>query len=186
MKRVIFFLSLLLFTSVLFSQDSAILQSKFERFSSSTGKMYKYETEEMGGTKEIKISVSKVTDMEKALSEKAILISQTKSILFTPYITGILTVDIEEIDGLLKALDYYKTEIKGTKPKNDLLYIYVTSNDIVLSCSYTESFNTGWTLIIYQRYHYLKTGIPYTNVVIKNKDIDDFATLLIKAKNVSF
>jgi hypothetical protein len=95
------------------SQDSAVIQSKFERFSSSTGKMYKWETIEIGNIRDIKVSISKVIDVETGQSEKAILISQIKSMMFTVISAGVLTIDMQEIDGVAKALGLLPDSYKG-------------------------------------------------------------------------
>jgi hypothetical protein len=165
-----------------FCQDSAVTLSKFENFTSAVGKMYKYETIEIGNIRDIKISISKVTDIASSLSVKAIRVTQNKSMLGSVYSYGILTIDMEEAEGVYKALEYYLKVVKE-KPKYLPGYYYFTTNDIVASCTLVEGpYGSGWYVGLSQRYHYLKTLVPNSSISVKNKDIDDLVDLIKKAK----
>jgi hypothetical protein len=184
--KITILISSFLFSSFCFSQDSTIVLSKYEKFFSETGKMYKTETKEIGKVKDITISLVKTTEVSSGQSISAIQIFQKNMMMFTPISLGVLHVDIDEIEGVARALKYYQEEIKKGKPQYQSSYYYLTSNDIQVSCSYFEGSFGGWFVSLSQRYHYIKTTVSGSLITIKNKDIDDLVELIEKSKDSKF
>jgi hypothetical protein len=167
----------------LYSQDSTITLSKFEKFTSQTGRMFKTETKEVGKIKDILIAKVKTTDVETGESLEAIRIHQNKTMLMTTYTFGVLYIDKEEIDGVVKSLGFYLNQMKTGKPKYEPRFSYVTSNDVEVNCFYSEGVSGGWAVNLNKNYHYTRATVAGSVILLKNKDIDDFVDLMGKAKD---
>lgn len=176
----------ILFPILSYSQDSSRLLSKYEKFSSETGVMYKTETKDVTKIKDITISIVRTTNLENNQSVMALQIFQKNMMMFTPISLGILYIDLDEIEGVSKALNFYKEQIQKGKPQYQPYFSYLTSNDIQVNCSYFEGSFGGWSVVLSQRYHYLKTTISGSVITIKNKDIDDLADAILRAKSLTF
>src|SRR5687767_1532000 len=71
--------------------DSTVSLSKFEAFTSRSGTMIKSEEFEVSSQKEYKLLISKTTDVESAVSLKAVQIHQTKNMfLIGQFTSGVL------------------------------------------------------------------------------------------------
>ena len=145
-------------------------------------KIYKYETIDIGKVGDIKVSISRVTDIESGKSARAILVSQLKVPLLGAINVGSLIIDLEEVDKVITALDFYMVEIKKGKPKHSPLFEYVTSNVVFVSCSFAAGAFGMWYITLHKQYHYLKSEIGGSTVKLKNKEIDNFIEMVKKAK----
>jgi hypothetical protein len=184
MRKVITILCISFFSIICRAQDSTISLSKFEKFSSQTGVMLKNETKYIGKIRDIKVYKVRTTDLETNQSLSAVKIDQRKSALMTIVSTGLLYIDIDELDGVSKSLQFYLKEIKNSKPKYEPFYLYTTSNDVQVHCYYEDVPNfSGWFVGLSKQYHYSKETIPNTRISLKNKDIDDFVELITSAKS---
>ncbi|MEO8174246.1 MAG: hypothetical protein ABI581_14225, partial [Sediminibacterium sp.] len=96
---------------------------------------------------------------------------------------GSLYIDYDEVDAVQKALNFYLTEVKTKKPKNDPRYLFTTTNNVMVSCSYLSViFGSGWYVSLSQKYEYLPGTVPNSTITVKNKDIDDLVEAINKAK----
>lgn len=167
-------------------QDSTIALSKFEQFTSETGTMYKRETLEMGSVKNIHVYATRVSEVGNSTYAKAIRVIQSITQSDVNNVTASLTIDLDETEGIYKALEYYLTVIKN-KVQYSPAYFYITKNDVVASCNFiVEKYTADWSVSLSQRYHSLKSVVPGSSITVKNKDIDNLVELIRKAKERNF
>ena len=178
----ILLLASLLFSAFSYGQDSTIALSKYEKFSAGTGHMYKEETIDIGKVRTTWIAVSKATDMENAASVRTIKVIQNNPE------TGKCTIyiDMDEADGLCKALEYYLVVMKD-KPKYLPVYSYSTSNDVVAICNLNQGpYGQGWHVYLAQFYQGRRSRVLGSAIELRVKDVDDLIAFIKKAKETVF
>lgn len=187
MKQLIIGLIAFYTTIHAYSQDSTLTLSKFEKFYTGTGKMTRTDHGKVGDIRDITVSLHRITDLESGDTSKAVSVHQGPAPVYSAIVLGNLYVDLDEIPGVIKALEFYRSEIKKGKPKYQPYFVYVTTNDIVVSCSYAEmGMFSGWSVSMSRRYTYSKVYVPGSGVTVRNKDIDDLANLLNESLLVKF
>lgn len=183
MKFGIPLLSLFLFASAR-AQDTATL-SNFERFSSAKGKMFRFESNEAGSTKEVTVYATRVTDMESGEFADGLEIDyKTGTFLSPTFYHATLIFDKDEAPSLAKALQYFKRQVAAGKPKSELSYTFISKENIVFNLSYARS-AVGWQVELHKEYWYSKIPVPGTQIYVRNKDILDLADYIQKATTMS-
>jgi hypothetical protein len=183
MRTFLLFVITTLFISNAQCQDSTIALSKFEMFSNQAGKMFKNESQSIGKTVGTSIFKERTTDLATGETHSAIKIRQNK---YSHYST--LYIDVDELDGVSKALDYYIQQMKKGKPNYAPVFYYTTSNDVVVSCSYDEGglLGGGWDVNVHKIFHNTRYPVASSYVYLKNRELDDFIETIQKAKATTF
>ena len=174
------FILLLLFVPFFsIGQDSLLIKSKYEEFSSRTGTMVKTETFLAGTLKDYKVQVLKTTDVETSISAKAVLMSQSVNYFLVGKITtSLLYIDWEEVPGFIKALKF-QLSLLESKPANDVSYTYTTTNGVESSCTfYSNGQFTGWNIAFSRVYKYSRAYMDGSTFMIKKKDFIDIIAML--------
>jgi len=141
----------------------------------------------IGDIRDITVNLHRVTDLVTGDTSKAVAVHQGAATIYSAIVSSNINIDLDEIPSVIKALEFYQGEIKKGKPKYQPYFVYVTTNDIVVSCSYNEmGLFSGWSVSLSKRYTYSKVYVPGSGVTIRNKDIDDLAILLNETLLVKF
>ncbi len=165
------------------TSDSVRVLSKFEKFYTQKGSMVKIESNKLGSVSDIEISLQRVSSMENGKYVMALVLTQTRTALFSYVGFGSLYIDFDEIEAVQKALNFYLQEVKTKKPKNDPRYLFTTTNNVMVSCSYVPgAFGSGWYVSLSQKYEYTQSTAANSTITVKNKDIDDMVEAINKAK----
>lgn len=169
MKKFILFV---LFASLPFlkciSQDSTLSLSKFEEFYGKTGIMTRTDQGKIGEILDLNVYLSRVTDLSTGDTLKAVNIVQNSSIFLSSINFGLLYIDFDEIPGVIKALEYYIQQIQQGKPKHNPYYEFVTSNDVLVGCSYNDAgLYSGWNVALSKRYKYFRATVPSSKKLFK-------------------
>ncbi|MEP6584127.1 MAG: hypothetical protein ABJA90_07660, partial [Ginsengibacter sp.] len=171
---------LLLFINSIFGlagigQDSTISLSKFETFSSQPLKILKIETKEIGSVGSWMVTKLKTTDAATGINVSAVKIDQ-KFFNNVPEIVNPTTlyIDIEGLDSVINALDYFIKEQNIQKPEGYLEYSYFTSADVKVSCYYAGN----WRFEISKVYQKLRSPVAGSVITFNKKRITELVELL--------
>src|SRR5688572_29419453 len=172
--KLVLLLTFLLSSCILRGQDSTIQKSKFEVFTSNTGRMIKTEIFEGGSQKDYRVNVIKATDLESNASALALEIFEPKyNLLVGTYRSSVLYIDWDEVPGFLKALKL-QLPLLDTKPSNDVVYRYATSNGVITTCSFNTikiGPSSGWHMSFSRVYKYIRMEVDNSAVIIKKKEL---------------
>lgn len=171
---------LLLFINSIFGlagigQDSTISLSKFETFSSQPLKILKIEIKEIGSVGQWMVTKLKTTDAATGISVSAVKIDKN-FFNIVPEIVNPTTlyIDIEDLDSVISALDYFIKEQNIQKPAGYPEYSYFTSTDVKVSCYYAGS----WRFELSKVYQKLRTPVAGSVITFNKKRITELVELL--------
>jgi hypothetical protein len=151
--------------------------TKFESFSSETGVLYERQPTQLGKIKEATLSKIVITNIETKKSATSLVITfKTQGLFGLSSPTGYLIFDPEEIAGLIKTLDFVKTNVITNKCKEDCpTYSYESNGGVEMYVTKNIGpYGNAWH-ILFTRY-----GITGTGGEIDDERIDQFISLLQK------
>ena len=164
---LLFFSCLLAFNSK--SQDSTIALSQFEIFTGQANRILKTELKELVGQDSRLVTVFKTTDLISGTSMHAVQIGYLNALDMPDLINPqALYFDLNELDSIINVLTYFLMETEKPKPTSDVRLSYTTTNDIVLSCSYSRG-NGSWRFDFGKTYKYLRVLVPGSTATYHNK-----------------
>lgn len=178
MKTVITFLFLLPFLAS--GQQTAKKPSEAEkeisnaeRFSEKSGTLIKREYEDVGTLKKCKIQVATYTDVISGQKTKALRFEyEAYSSLGSD--TKIAVLDADEVDGLVKSINYLQTQLMPTTAKNYTEAYYRSRGGFECGCYNNEK---GWSAFLK-----LERFDSKSYVFIKPEDLTELLALLATAK----
>jgi len=159
MKRVLFIV--LFLPTALFSQSHVDAgKSDAEKFSERDGSIIRKTFIEIGAFKKCDVKVVKYTDVINNDSISELRFSMDVTGTYTSD-TKIASLDVDEVDALLKALRYIKDDGRKTEPKSYTEIEYTTRSGFTAGCYYSRG---DWKFFIklerydsksYQWFNYL-------------------------------
>lgn len=181
--RLYFLLSLIFFSVKTFAQDSTIILSDFEKFSSQNGKVLKTEFKRIGIAGSYMVAKVKTTDIFSGQSASAIIIDYDRSNIQSLINPKTLYIDVKDVDSIAFALTYFIKELEKQDPTTYLQYSFISSKDVQVSCRY-HSFSNNWQFEIDKIYRYLRTHVAGSSINFNKKRAAELADLLIRAKDL--
>ncbi len=111
MKKKITFLSIMFVASLAFGQAKVEKQTtQAEEFSATSGTLIEKQFIDIGKVKGISVQILKLKDLNSGVSKSALRFEYDYKSSYTSD-TKIATLDLDEIDGLLKSLNNLKTKV---------------------------------------------------------------------------
>lgn len=135
------FVILLLITAA-FTQDKVAPkeQSKLEQFSARSGSLLEKRFVPVGTIKSVKVEVLVLTDLLTNSKISGVRFSYDTGERYSTEKTAFL--DADEIDGLIKSIDYIKTKALPATPESYTEIVYSSRSGFTAGCYYSDS---KWT-----------------------------------------
>ncbi|WP_299444094.1 hypothetical protein [uncultured Aquimarina sp.] len=177
MKRTILFGLAIFICNLIISQDQKkeSKQSNAEIFSSKSGTLIEKQYIEIGSIKSTKLKIAKFTDMISGESAKALRFTKTVVSSYSND-TKIASLDIDEVDGLIKSLEIIQESVLNTIPDNYTEITFKSRGGFEAGCYYSKRKNK-W-IVYYQIEKYGSDSI----VRMEEKGLADLLELLKLAK----
>jgi hypothetical protein len=167
-----------------FSQDSTILSSRFEVFSSTAERVYRTNHRRVGNVARVAAELYKTVDLKSGDTARALLLGSNAEVNYR-FTTGIF-VDDQDLRNVLNFLTSMKDIIRRDTHDSEPSYTYITARDVIFSCEYDRSvFRKGWWLKIGRVYKYLRTPVGFS-VELNEFEVFGFTDLLQKSLSMSF
>jgi hypothetical protein len=163
------------------SQDSTILSSKFEVFSSTAERVYQTNHRRVGNAGRVAAEIYKSIDLLSGDTTRAILIGSNGEVNHR-FTTGIF-IDNQDLRNLLTFLASMKEIVRKDTHNFEPSYTYITPGDVIFSCEYDRSvFRKGWWLKIGRVYKYLRTPVGF---LVDLNDFEMFGFIDLLQKSLS-
>lgn len=133
MKKITIYF-FIIFSNIIISQDqnSDSKQNKAEIFSTKSGTIIKKQYEDIGKYNRIKLQVVKFTDMISRVSVKALLFEEVSGLSNSA--AHSVTLDVDEVDGLIKSIKIMNNEVLDVKPKNYTEVTFYSRSGLKAGC----------------------------------------------------
>ncbi|GAB3555293.1 hypothetical protein [Spirosoma fluminis] len=147
--------------------------SNAERFSEKSGTLIKREYEDVGTLKKCKIQIATFTDIISGQKTKALRF-EYEAYTSLGADTKLALLDADEIDGLIKSINYLQTDLLQSKPANYTEGYYRSRGGFECGCF---SGDKGWSAFMK-----LERFDSKSYVFIKPEDLTELLALLAAAK----
>ncbi len=155
-------------------QHDSLTVSNAELFSSKSGTLFEKEFVDLGKVKKVEFEILKVTDMISGASIKSLRIRQNVKNGYSSG-TKIITLDSDEIDGLLKSIRVIKSEVLGNSPTNYTEIAFYSRSGFEMGCFWGSK--DQWVL-----YLRLEKKDRTSTIFLKKEEFDEFNRLLENAQ----
>ena len=178
-----FFMFFILFSASSSAQDSTISLSKFQVFSTQSGKLFKTFQQSIGYLNTMTVDLLETRDLQSGETRKAIRLSSDQAVETRFTERNALYIDMEDLPALIMALDTFAKEISSGHNDERQKYHFITSNDIRFSLSYQDGLFSAWHFEINQQYRYLQNTRPGYGFYLGKRNLEDLLSILKRIPN---
>jgi len=176
MKIIVIIFFGLLLTSLAFSQTiDERRTTRAEQFGATAGVLIEKYFIDIGKVKGIKIQVMKLKDIHNRTSKAALYFFRDDEPL---YKTGYAFLDIDEVDGLIKSMNYIMTTVLTSTRNVDTQITFRSRTGFALSVSYfTDRTKPEWHILFEVEESNYESWVDFNT-----EDFASMLKLLVKAK----
>ncbi|MCW3115694.1 MAG: hypothetical protein JWR18_4090 [Segetibacter sp.] len=180
MKKPLFIIFLISLAFLSNAQDSTIALSKFEKIATTAGNFYRIEERILGSVKTHTVTVVKIRNVISNESLSVVRLSPERANAYsTPIVSNSnFYIEKEDIQPLLKSLEYYNDLLKKQDVLSGAYFSYITSTDVRFLCKYEEGVFSNSYLSVSKLYQSLRTPVQFSTIRFSKKDIERLIDLL--------